>query len=83
MPGNLTERQELILIEIGKHVRDQGIAPTIREVMAAVGIDKSIADDPSVYPGEATMRRLYTVTTPNQPEQKLITRLWTQVKTGR
>ncbi|WP_442754215.1 polyamine ABC transporter substrate-binding protein [Methylocystis sp. JAN1] len=45
--------------------------------------DKSIADDPSVYPSETTMRRLFTVTTPNQPEQKFITRLWTMVKTGR
>jgi putrescine transport system substrate-binding protein len=46
-------------------------------------IDKSIADDPAVYPADATMRRLFTVTTPNQPEQKLITRLWTTVKTGK
>lgn len=46
-------------------------------------LDKSIADDPSVYPGDTTMRRLFTVTTPNQPEQKFITRLWTLVKTGR
>ncbi len=46
-------------------------------------IDKSIADDPGVYPSEATMRRLFTVTTPDQPTQKFITRLWTMVKTGR
>ncbi len=46
-------------------------------------IDKSIADDPGVYPPDATMRRLFTVTTPNQPEQKFITRLWTTVKTGK
>lgn len=46
-------------------------------------IDKSIADDPSVYPNDTTMRRLFTVTTPNQPQQKFITRLWTMVKTGR
>jgi len=46
-------------------------------------IDKSIANDPAVYPDEETMRRLYTVTPPTQPEQKLITRLWTTVKTGR
>lgn len=41
MPGTLTERQELILTEIGRHVRDRGIAPTIREVMAAVGISST------------------------------------------
>jgi putrescine transport system substrate-binding protein len=46
-------------------------------------IDKSIANDPAVYPDAETMRRLYTVTPPTQPEQKLITRLWTTVKTGR
>ncbi len=43
----------------------------------------SIADDPSIYPSEATMRRLFTVTTADQQKQKLITRLWTMVKTGR
>jgi len=46
-------------------------------------IEKSIADDPAVYPSAETMRRIFTVTTPNQSEQKLITRLWTTVKTGR
>ncbi len=46
-------------------------------------IDKAIADDPSIYPNEATMRRLFTVTAPDQAQQKLITRLWTTVKTGR
>ncbi|MCC3247050.1 polyamine ABC transporter substrate-binding protein [Methylocystis sp. WRRC1] len=46
-------------------------------------IDKSIADDPSIYPNEATMRRLFTVTAADQPAQKLMTRLWTMVKTGK
>lgn len=46
-------------------------------------IDKSIADDPSVYPNETTMRRLFTVSSADQPAQKLMTRLWTMVKTGR
>ena len=41
------------------------------------------ANDEAIYPGEATMRRLFEVTAPDQPTQKLITRLWTSVKTGR
>lgn len=41
MPGDLTDRQERVLIEIGKHVRDRGIAPTVREVMAATGISST------------------------------------------
>jgi len=46
-------------------------------------IDKSISDDPAIYPNETTMRRLFTVTAADQPSQKLITRLWTTVKTGK
>lgn len=46
-------------------------------------IEKAVADDPAVYPSEATMRRLFTVTAPDQATQKLMTRLWTTVKTGR
>lgn len=41
MPGNLTERQETVLIEIGRCVRDRGIAPTIRELTAAIGLSIS------------------------------------------
>jgi putrescine transport system substrate-binding protein len=46
-------------------------------------IDKAVANDPSVYPSDLTMRRLFTVTAPDQATQKLITRMWTTVKTGR
>lgn len=46
-------------------------------------IDKAIADDPAIYPNETTMRRLFTVTASDQATQKLATRLWTTVKTGR
>lgn len=46
-------------------------------------IDKAILDDPSIYPNEAVMRRLFTVAPPDQAQQKLITRLWTTAKTGR
>lgn len=46
-------------------------------------IDKSIVDDRAVYPDDATMRKLFTVNAPDVAAQKLMTRLWTQVKTGR
>lgn len=46
-------------------------------------IDKEIAGNPSVYPNDATMKRMFTVTAPDQTTQKLVTRLWTLVKTGR
>ena len=46
-------------------------------------IDKAVANDPSVYPSDLTMRRLFTVAAPDQATQKLITRMWTTVKTGR
>lgn len=46
-------------------------------------LDEQLAKDEAIYPGEATMRRLFEVTAPDQPTQKLITRLWTSVKTGR
>jgi putrescine transport system substrate-binding protein len=46
-------------------------------------IDKAIRDDPAVYPDEATMRRLYTITAHDQKTLRLTNRLWTRVKTGR
>jgi putrescine transport system substrate-binding protein len=46
-------------------------------------VDKEIADNPSVYPDQTIMKRLFTVTAPDQPIQKIVTREWTRVKTGR
>ncbi|MBI3275028.1 MAG: polyamine ABC transporter substrate-binding protein [Methylocystis sp.] len=46
-------------------------------------IDKEIAENPAIYPDEATMKRLFTVTAPDPALQKIITREWTRVKTGR
>jgi putrescine transport system substrate-binding protein len=46
-------------------------------------VDKEIADNPSIYPDAATMKRLFTVTAPDLPIQKIVTREWTRVKTGR
>ncbi len=46
-------------------------------------LDKDIADNPAIYPDEATMKRLFTNTAPDQAIQKIVTREWTRAKTGR
>ena len=46
-------------------------------------IDKAILKDPTVYPDEATMATLYTITAHDQKTQRLMNRLWTRIKTGR
>jgi putrescine transport system substrate-binding protein len=46
-------------------------------------LDKDIANNPAIYPDEATMKRLFTVAAPDQAIQKIITREWTRAKTGR
>jgi putrescine transport system substrate-binding protein len=45
-------------------------------------IDKSILDDRGIYPDAATMERLYTIGARDHKTQRLITRLWTRIKTG-
>jgi len=46
-------------------------------------IDKAILDDKGIYPDEATMRRLYTISAHDPKTQRLINRLWTRIKTGK
>lgn len=46
-------------------------------------VDKEIAANPAIYPDDATMKRLFTVTAPELALQKIVTREWTRVKTGR
>jgi putrescine transport system substrate-binding protein len=46
-------------------------------------ISKAVLEDTSVYPDAATMQRLYTITAQDQKTQRLATRLWTKVKTGK
>jgi putrescine transport system substrate-binding protein len=46
-------------------------------------IDKEILDNPAIYPPADVFKRLYTVT-PYPPQlQRIVTRVWTRVKTGR
>jgi putrescine transport system substrate-binding protein len=46
-------------------------------------IDKAILDDRTIYPDDATMAKLYTITAHDQKTQRLINRLWTRIKTGK
>jgi putrescine transport system substrate-binding protein len=46
-------------------------------------VDKAVLEDATVYPDEATMKRLYTITAADQKTLRLTNRLWTKVKTGR
>jgi putrescine transport system substrate-binding protein len=46
-------------------------------------IDKAILDDRTIYPDDATMSRLYTITSHDPKTQRLMNRLWTRIKTGK
>jgi putrescine transport system substrate-binding protein len=46
-------------------------------------IDKSILEDKTIYPDEATMKRLYTINARDPKTERLMNRLWTRIKTGR
>jgi putrescine transport system substrate-binding protein len=46
-------------------------------------VDKAILHDPSVYPDQAAMDRLYTTVAHDAKTQRLMNRLWTRIKTGR
>jgi putrescine transport system substrate-binding protein len=45
-------------------------------------IDKSILDDPTIYPDAATMAKFYTIVAHDAKTQRVINRLWTRIKTG-
>ncbi len=46
-------------------------------------VDRDVVENKSVYPDPATMARLFTVTGYDQATQKIVTREWTRVKTGK
>lgn len=45
-------------------------------------IDKAILDDPAIYPDDAMLKKLFTVSPYNPKVQRIITRLWTKVVSG-
>ena len=46
-------------------------------------IDKEILDNKSIYPNDDMLKRLYTITANDQATQRIFTREWTRVKTGK
>ena len=45
-------------------------------------IDKEIMDDPAIYPDEATLAGLFTVSPYDPKTQRTVTRIWTKIVTG-
>ncbi|KFC64082.1 Putrescine-binding periplasmic protein [Bosea sp. LC85] len=46
-------------------------------------LSAAVRDNPGIYPSEAVMSRLYTITPYDQKSQKVVNRLWTRIKTGK
>ncbi len=46
-------------------------------------LSAAVRDNPGIYPPDAVMARLYTITPYDQKAQRLVNRLWTRVKTGK
>jgi putrescine transport system substrate-binding protein len=46
-------------------------------------IDKAVLEDPTVYPDEATMKKLFTINAQDPKTIRLTSRLWNKVKTGK
>ncbi|WP_164660745.1 polyamine ABC transporter substrate-binding protein [Tropicibacter sp. Alg240-R139] len=45
-------------------------------------LESDVIDDPAIYPDEATMQNLYITTPYPAKTQRVVTRLWTKVKSG-
>ena len=45
-------------------------------------IDKEIIEDPAIYPDQATLDKLFTVSPYDPKTQRIVTRTWTKIVTG-
>ncbi|GEO85206.1 putrescine-binding periplasmic protein [Ciceribacter naphthalenivorans] len=45
-------------------------------------LDEEVFKNPAVYPDEATMKKLFTISPYGPKEQRVLNRVWTQIKTG-
>ncbi|MGX5668880.1 polyamine ABC transporter substrate-binding protein [Rhizobium daejeonense] len=45
-------------------------------------LDESVFKNPSVYPDEETTKKLFTISPYGPKEQRVLNRVWTQIKTG-
>ena len=46
-------------------------------------VDKAVLENRSIYPGDEVMKRLFTVSANDLATQKVITREWTRIKSGK
>jgi len=46
-------------------------------------IDKAVFENPQVYPDAATLKKLFTISPYAPKEQRVLNRVWTQIKTGK
>ncbi|MNH32991.1 Putrescine-binding periplasmic protein precursor [compost metagenome] len=46
-------------------------------------VDKDITSDPSIYPPADVKKHLYAIAAPEAAAQRLITRSWTRIKSGK
>ncbi len=45
-------------------------------------LEEDVIGDPAIYPSDATVENLYTVTPYDPKVQRIVTRLWTKIKSG-
>jgi len=46
-------------------------------------IDKEVLDNPNIYPPEDVVKKLFTISAYGPKEQRVLNRVWTQIKTGK
>ena len=70
-------------------IRPEVIAKATNYVQTANGnlasqkfIDEGVLNNPSVYPMQETLKKLFTISPYGSKEQRVLTRLWTQITTG-
>lgn len=70
-------------------MRPEVIAKATNYVLYANGnlasqayVDKAVLDDPAIYPTPEVVEKLFTQTPYGPREQRVLTRLWTKIKTG-
>jgi len=45
-------------------------------------MDESVVKNPAVYPDAETLKKLFTISPYGPKEQRVLNRVWTQIKTG-
>jgi putrescine transport system substrate-binding protein len=84
--GNVVEAHELINFLMKPEIAAKNsnfIAYANGNKSSQAFIDKAILNDKNIYPDEATMRTLFTISAHDARTQRLMNRLWTRIKTGR